>query len=98
MSLHARQLGFVKVPHLSGWILDHDEVILAAYRSSPRRLSDHRALWEARSGCRASWWAIWDGERFTGELLADCIAAEIRLLELAVQRTPRCTAPAAAND
>jgi hypothetical protein len=86
MSLSARPLGFVEVPHVEGWILDHDEVILAAYRTSPRRLSDHRALWEARSGRRASWWAIWDGEHFTGELLASQTAAEVRLLQLRVQR------------
>lgn len=86
MTLHTRLVGFVEVPHLDGWILDHDEVILEAYRSSPRQLSDHRALWEARSGRRTSWWAIWDGERFTGELLANQTAAEVRLLQLSIRR------------
>jgi len=98
MSLHARHLGFVELPHLPGWILDHDEIILAAYRSSPRRLSDHRALWEARSGRKASWWAIWDGEHFTGEMLADRTAAELRLLQLSIARSQPRAARLPAND
>lgn len=76
MTLHARQLGFVEVPHLTGWVLDADDAILDAYKLSPRRLPAHRALWEARSGRRAAWWTIWDGDRFTGEILTHREAAE----------------------
>ncbi len=81
-----------------GWIRDNDEVILAAYRSSPRRLPEHRALWEARSGHKLSWWSIWDGEHFTGELLADRSAAEVRLLQLSIARSQPRAARVPAND
>ena len=100
MTLHARQVGFVEVPHLTGWVLDTDDAILDAYKLSPRRLPAHRALWEARSGRRSAWWTIWDGERFTGEILTHREAAEARVLQLLVQRST-CYATArrtAAND
>lgn len=86
MSIHARQLCFVEVPHRSGWILDDDAASLEAYAKSRRRLPRDRALWEARSGRRWAWWSIWDGDIFTGELVSHHDAAAARVLELLAGR------------
>ena len=80
MTIHARQLCFVEVPHRTGWILDDDDAILAAYAASPRRLPRDRVLWEARSGQHRAWWSIWDGDTFTGELVTHPAEAAARVL------------------
>ncbi len=92
MTIHARQLCFVEVPHRTGWILDDDAAILAAYADGRRRLPRERALWEARSGRRCAWWSIWDGDTFTGELVRHPDAAAARVLQLLAGRYSICTA------
>ena len=86
MTLHARHVGFVEVPHRQGWILDDDQVILDAYQSCQRRMTVERTLWEARSGRHMSCWAIWDGDQFTGEMAANRTAAVVRILQMMVAR------------
>ena len=86
MTIHARQICFVEVPHRAGWILDDDDTILAAYADSARRLPRDRALWEARSGRRCARWSIWDGDTFTGEFISQPDAAAARVLQLTADR------------
>lgn len=86
MTIHARQACFVQLPHHPGWVLDDDDAILAAYRSSERRISTDRALWEARSGRRCSCWTIWDGDTCTGQIVGRQDEAEARVLQLIAGR------------
>ena len=86
MTIHARQLCFVEVPHRVGWIIDDDEAILDTYATAGRRLPRDRALREARSGRRCAKWSIWNGDTFTGEVLADPNAAALRIMQLLVFR------------
>ena len=86
MTIHARRLSFVEVPHRTGWVLDDDDAILEAYADSTRRLSRERTLWEARSGRRCAWWSIWDGETFTGEFVRHHEVAAVRVLQLLAYR------------
>lgn len=65
--LRARLTDHVRVPHLTGSILDTDEAILAAYKRHPFPPPPEQALREARAGGVHGVWCIWDGDRYTGE-------------------------------